>query len=258
MMNLYLDIETIPAQAPEAVELIGERTAADALAASAAVKAPANYKDQDKIDAYIAEKRAELQESLAVKAREDWLRSSFDGGLGQVVAIGFAVDDSPVRVIHVDGLGLEEESELLRLFFEALREASSGTSHMRPTLIGHNLIGFDLPFITKRSIVHGRRPPIWWPRNPKPWSDSVYDTMHQWAGDRDRISLDKLCRILGLPGKEGMTGADVWPAVEAGRIADVAAYCAKDVARVRAVHQRMTYQDVVEHRVIVAKPGITQ
>lgn len=34
----------------------------------------------------------------------------------------------------------------------------------------------------------------------------------------------------------------VWDFVRAGRIADVATYCAGDVERVRAIHKRMTFR----------------
>jgi predicted PolB exonuclease-like 3'-5' exonuclease len=59
---------------------------------------------------------------------------------------------------------------------------------------------------------------------------------------KDRISLDRLCKVLGLPGKDDMTGADVWPYVQAGRLDEVAEYCRQDVRRVREIFQRMNFQ----------------
>ena len=53
-MNIYFDIETIPAQDPVAIELIK----ADIEKQKLSVKAPSNYKDQEKIDAYI---KAEIE-----------------------------------------------------------------------------------------------------------------------------------------------------------------------------------------------------
>jgi hypothetical protein len=44
----------------------------------------------------------------------------------------------------------------------------------------------------------------------------------------------------GLPGKGGVDGSMVAGMVRAGRIDEVAAYCADDVRRVRAIYQRMT------------------
>ena len=57
----------------------------------------------------------------------------------------------------------------------------------------------------------------------------------------NRISLDKLCKALGLPGKGEIDGSKVWDYVRDGRIAEVADYCADDVRKVWAVYQRMTF-----------------
>ena len=59
---------------------------------------------------------------------------------------------------------------------------------------------------------------------------------------KDRISMDRLCKILGIPGKgDGPTGADVWPMVQAGRIDEVGEYCRQDVSRTREIHKRLTF-----------------
>jgi len=85
------------------------------------------------------------------------------------------------------------------------------------------------------------RPPLWLPHHPKPWGEQVFDTMTEWAGLKDKISLGRLCKVLGLKGKDGMTGADVWPTVQDGRLDEVAEYCREDVRRVREIYQRMTF-----------------
>lgn len=226
-MNLFLDIESVPGQAP------GLR---DELALT--VKPPATLKKAESIQAWIDNERPAALE-------EAWLRTSLDGTYGQIVVIGMAIDDDPVREFVVRDLSATEEACVLGAFWAAIRNAHAGNASMKPTIIGHNVIGFDLPFLWKRSVIRGVRPPFWWPRNPKPWADGIIDTMTYWAGDRGTIGLDRLCRALGLDGKgDGMTGADVWPAVRDGRIAEVAAYCAADVERTRAIHRRMTFADV--------------
>ena len=53
--------------------------------------------------------------------------------------------------------------------------------------------------------------------------------------------MDRICKILGIPGKEGMDGSQVWPAFQEGRHDEIAAYCRDDVARTRAMHLRMTF-----------------
>ena len=78
--------------------------------------------------------------------------------------------------------------------------------------VGHNITGFDLPFLKKRSIILGICPPSVIPFAAKPWDKSVFDTMIQWDGDRDkRISLpDKLCKVLGIESPKGdMDGSKV-------------------------------------------------
>ena len=69
-MNLYLDIETIPAQDPAIHAMIAER-----------VTAPASYKKPETI----AKWEAEEKPAAVAKAIAD---TSFDGGLGEVCCIG--------------------------------------------------------------------------------------------------------------------------------------------------------------------------
>lgn len=54
--------------------------------------------------------------------------------------------------------------------------------------------------------------------------------------------MDRLCRVLGIPGKgDGPSGADVWPMVQAGKLDEVTAYCRADVERTRSLYQRLTF-----------------
>ena len=113
------------------------------------------------------------------------------------------------------------------------------------TYVGHNLAGFDLPYLKHRAIVHGIKPPASLMRamNAKPWDSSIADTMLMWSADRERrVGLDKLCRAMGIKGKDGFDGsmvAQTWP-VDPER---VIAYCKDDVERVRALHARLTFRD---------------
>jgi hypothetical protein len=224
-VKLIFDIETIPSQ-DQAVKA----------EIRASVTAPAQYKKADSIAEWI-------KENGDAAAEADWLKTSFDGGLGQIVCIAWQIDEGPVKSLQVDGLSAEAERALLVDWFAALRGAHSGGHGTRPVLIGHNVVGFDIPFVWKRAIVHNVKPPLWFPRNPKPWAETVFDTMTAWAGDRDKISMDKLCRALGIPGKGDISGADVWPMVQAGRLDEVVAYCRADVQRTKAIHDRLTFAE---------------
>ena len=222
-MNVFFDIETIPSQLPGIREEF-----------AAAVTAPATYKKPESIAEW-------LRENRDAEAEAAWLKTSFDGGVGQVVCIGWAIDNDEPQSLHVADLSASQEYALLVDFFAAMQVRYS-THGTRPVLIGHNHVGFDLPFLLKRCYVHNVKPPMWWPRNPKPWAETVQDTMLMWdANQRHGGSMDRICKLMGIPGKQGMTGADVWPAVQAGRIAEVADYCRDDVSRTRAMWRRMGF-----------------
>lgn len=222
-MNVFLDIETIPAQTPGLVEQL-----------AAEVTAPATHKKPESIKAWLDENR------LAV-ATEQWLKTSFDGGLGQVVAISWATDEGEATSLSVGKPDHAHEEQMLGLFCEQIELLMASRNYRAPRWVGHNVAEFDLPFLWKRCVVRGLPPPRWLPAHPKPWGEQVYDTMVEWAGPRGRISLDRLCKLLGIPGKDGFSGADVWPAVQEGRLAEVAEYCRADVERVRSVYRRMNF-----------------
>lgn len=240
-MNLYLDIETIPAQRPDVLEEIRSTCKADLDAALACVKAPSNYKDADKIAEFCNAKRKELLDAHEAEVEAAYRKTGLDGAFGQVCVIGWAMDErEPQTLVDM------QEGPLLRQFAEVLR-AIPANEVFQTTVIGHNLAAFDLRFLSQRSIVNGIRPHpvIARAAQAKPWEqDKVFDTMVQWAGVGGKISLDKLCKALGIPTPKGdITGATVWDAVNAGRLGDVANYCAGDVRAVRAVHRRMTFAE---------------
>ena len=219
MNILTFDIETIPCQLPGIKEEFAQQ-----------VTAPAQYKKPESIAEWLRENRESEAES-------QWLKTSFDGGMGQCIAIGYAVDDEPARCLYVEDTSREAEAAILSDFFSVVSEAGSGKK-----LVGHNIIGFDLPFLWKRAMVLNVKPPFFFPRNPKPWSDMVCDTMLMWdATQRAGGSMDRLCRLLGIPGKDGMDGSQVWPYFQTGRHQEIASYCQGDVERTRAMYQRMSF-----------------
>ena len=126
-MNIYFDIETIPAQDPVAIELIK----ADIEKQKLSVKAPSNYKDQEKIDAYI---KVEV-EKLDAEFDATYRKTSFDGGLGQICCISYAIDDqAPVSIYH------ECETDILDFFYHSLKSRYDPSSQTRPKFIGHNIV----------------------------------------------------------------------------------------------------------------------
>lgn len=248
---LYLDLECIPAQRPDVLAEISESKQATLAADLANIKPPGNYKKQETIDEWMAQEAPKQAQALrdAVEADIDaaYRKTGLDGAYGQICVIGFAVDDAAPRTVWSSEWAKPDcEQELLEDFYLALNSAVSPSFERTITVVGHNVANFDLRFMVQRSIVRGVRPHgiIARAAQAKPWeADKVFDTMVQWAGVGNRISLDKLCKVLGIQSpKSDITGATVWDAVQADRIAEVAAYCAGDVVATREVHRRLTFR----------------
>lgn len=222
MKPFYFDIETIPSQLPGIREEL-----------AASIEPPGNISKAETLAAWHAEKKPALIENA-------YLKTSFDGGIGQVCVIAFAIgDDSPHAYSVGADLSHDAERKVLQDFFCAVTDAGAGTQ-----FVGHNIIGFDIPFLWKRAMVLGVKPPFCFPRNPKPWSELVGDTMLMWdATQRAGGSMDRICRLMGIPGKGDMHGSMVWPYVQECKIAEVAEYCRGDVERTRAMHRRMTFAE---------------
>lgn len=233
----FIDIETIPGQHESVIAALK----ADAAIQKAAIKAPGNYKDQEKINAYIEEKIAEIDAGIDAQHR----KTSFDGAYGQIVSASIAIgDDAPINLYEDNWKSAEPK--ILTDLFAIIKDHYDPTTGMSPVFVGHNIVGFDLRFIYHRSILLGIKPPSVIPFHAKPWGDEVFDTMTQWAGVGKMVSLDKLCRILGVATKgseigDEIDGSKVYDFVLSGRIADVATYCGGDVDRCREVYRRMTF-----------------
>jgi predicted PolB exonuclease-like 3'-5' exonuclease len=221
-MELTIDIETLPSQDPDIRDEL-----------AACILPPGNISKAETIAAWMVEKRPALIE-------EAYLKTSFDGGFGQVCVIGLAYDDEPARSYAVGDLSSAAETKLLQDFFCDITDAYSPTRRVR--IVGHNHVAFDLRFLWQRAMVLGVKPPAHMlPRDPKPWDDNVFDTMIAWAGARCTVSMETLCNVFGIAGKGGISGADVWPMARQGRFAEIAEYCKMDVIRTREIYRRMIF-----------------
>ena len=221
-MNKFitLDIETIPTQRDDVKQYIASK-----------VTHPGNISKAETIAKW-------NEESRPVAIVEAVEKTSFDGAFGQVVCVGIAIGDAePVSIASLT------ERELL-LDVNDVLEAVKPSDYLMTSIVGHNVSAFDLRFLLQRFIVNQIKPHVLIARaaQAKPWeSEKVYDTMIQFAGVGKTISLDRLCLALGIPGKGDITGADVWPMVQAGKLDEVADYCADDVRKTRNVFKRMTF-----------------
>lgn len=245
-MNVYLDIETIPAQSgPYNYDYFLREAKSNFKAPSGLTKGQAceglgltgndaKYTSKDDAIKLWEEKFAE--EKAPEVAEENWRKTSFDGACGEIISIAWAVGGSEVRSIHRH-LG-DSESQLLSSFFDYL---SSDLNGRPPFFIGQFLAGFDLKFIFHRAVILGVEPPFNLPFNGRHGSD-FYCTQIAWAGFNGRMSQDNLCKALGIQGKpDDIDGSQVWDFVKAGNVQRVAEYNEDDVCRVRQIHKRLTF-----------------
>ena len=217
MSNIIIDLETIPNQSESAINLIASE-----------IKAPAQMKVQKTIDDWHS--GSGKYEGAKEKAiQEQYLKTSFDGGYGQICCIGVDIDGHEHCLVDAGN-----EDQMLAAFWDMI-----GCDVTSPYFIAHNA-KFDLPFLWHRSIINGVAPHKFFKAYGRHNSD-YYCTMEAWAGFNGKIGLDRLAKILGLGSKtEGMDGSQVWPEYQKGNIKKISDYCLDDVRLTKAIYERLT------------------
>lgn len=101
-------------------------------------------------------------------------------------------------------------------------------------LCGHNIKFFDIPFLGKRFLMSGLKPPKLFPTyNTKPWELKVLDTKDVWQfGNNWSLgSLDLVCSSLDIdsPKNGDVKGDNVTSNYWSGKHEEIKEYCEKDV-----------------------------
>jgi DNA polymerase elongation subunit (family B) len=234
-MKVVLDIETVQAPREEWARLV------DRLPASSESEPV-----EQEYDLFTA------GEADALKRAEDELyaKSAFDGTYSRIVCIGlleFSDHMEPRGAVAWYGAN---ERELLRQFWSRLAQD-------RPTLfITHNGLGFDLPFIKKRSIIHQVKPSLDISL-AKFRTEPVYDTMAVWSNwdTRGWVKLDVLARALNVETKSG-SGEQVAEMWEKGQGQELARYCLQDTYVTYACYCRMNFRQPLSREVVLLQPEL--
>jgi predicted PolB exonuclease-like 3'-5' exonuclease len=201
-MRFCLDIETTGL--PEAAEY------------AEPVSAPANYKDEAKIAAYIAEKQAEQVG-----------RAALDLDLCRVVAIGLMSEVTSAPTAYTG-----DERELLATLWDVLLKEQN------PVLIGFNLIGFDLPVLIRRSqYLDVPHPHLVLDKYRTPHIDLMQRLT--WNGLVKAKSLKFYAKRFGIPIDDTVNGKDIPALVEAGDWEAVNRHVKSDVRLTAALAQRL-------------------
>jgi predicted PolB exonuclease-like 3'-5' exonuclease len=141
-----------------------------------------------------------------------------------------------VEVLRADVLG---EAGIVRDFWTRL-EGFDGT------LVSFNGRGFDLPVLELQALRHGCAAPRYFgerdglrARYGRHWD--LCDWLTNGGATRLRGGLDLVSRLVGLPGKHEVSGADVQMLWEHGRWEEIHRYCAADVVQTYFVFLRLAH-----------------
>lgn len=203
-----LDIET----AAQPLELIGHLKPKFA--------APGNFKDPLKI-----------AENIAAQERK-WVEDAALSPLtGRILVIG-------VKPFGKEPIILEgDEITILQQFWQMVGYASEFEQWY-----GHNIHGFDLPFIIKRSWLHSIPVPLYSVMSGRYINDRRFiDTMVGFqCGDRQSqyVSLDTVAKFFGFPGKTEDLGSQFAEVYATDRPRAIA-YHVRDLELVEGIAGRM-------------------
>jgi len=196
------------------------------------------------------EQQQRYLEDIVVEEERCYQLGSLSATSGRILSI--AVHEGPVagfdlggvaqreteRVFGIDENGAEQdENKSLLAFLDYMK----GFDPDMDELVGHNIIGFDLPFIFQRCLVHCI--------SAGPLVDlgeyrvrGVFDTMHAWwLGAKRFVSLDDIAWALGIESSKTATaeGSKVFELYQAGKLAEIREYNLNDVRVTRKVYERM-------------------
>lgn len=177
-------------------------------------------------------KRMESQPELSDdEAREQHGEKFAKLPLHQIVCIGALVaqrEDTgwSVAALGAPHTGQRSERDIIEAFVARISE-------LRPQMVSFNGHGFDLPVLRYRTMLHQLAAPGLNCRSYfNRYSDDCLDLCDALSSfdARSKMSLDALCRIMGIAGKpSGIDGSKVGEYVAAGRIQEVADYCETDI-----------------------------
>ena len=128
-----------------------------------------------------------------------------------------------------------QEADLVARFFEGIQRYS-------PVLVSWNGSGFDLPVLNYRALHYGLNASPYWEMGDdnREFRYNNYLSRFHWrhidvmdvlSGYQPggRASLEHVALSLGLPGKLGMSGDQVWDTFVRGDISAIRNYCETDV-----------------------------
>jgi 3'-5' exonuclease len=162
----------------------------------------------------------------------------------RVVAISCALREADRFALWSVGDPAASEAELVQRFFDGIDKYS-------PDLVSWNGSGFDLPVLTYRALLWGVQAARFWETGDRDtdFRFNNYLQRYHWRhtdlmdvlsgfSARNRVSLANMALLLGLPGKLGFAGDQVWDAYQRGDLPGIRNYCETDVLNTYLIYLR--------------------
>ncbi len=196
------------------------------------------------------EQQQRYLEDIAAEEERSYQLGSLSATSGRILCI--AVHVGPVPGLEFEGVQMGESEYVFGIDAESNEQEEkqalseflgfiSGFDAETDEIVGHNVIGFDLPFIFQRCLVNkiAVRPFV----NLADFHvRGVFDTMHHWwLGGKRHVSLDDIAWALGIESSKTaeVEGSKVFELYEAGKLAEIREYNLNDVRLTRKVYERM-------------------
>ncbi len=196
------------------------------------------------------EQQQRYLEDIAAEEERVYQLGSLNSTSGRVLSIAAHVGSIPgfeieglaqaqsEYVFGIDPAGNEqEEAQALSDFLNLMSDFDAEGDE----IVGHNIVGFDLPFIFQRCLANNIA--------AKPFVNlseynvrGVFDTMRGWwLGGRQRVGLDDVAWALGFESSKTseVEGSKVFELYQAGKLAEIREYNLNDVRVTRKVYERM-------------------
>ena len=196
------------------------------------------------------EQQQRYLDDIAAEEERCYSLGSLSATSGRVLSIALHVGPVPglefpdlgpevsEHVFGIDKYGYEQdEKQALQEFVNFMKDFDADCDE----IVGHNIIGFDLPFIFQRCLANAikARPFV----NLADYNvRGVFDTMHRWwLGARRQVSLDDIAWALGIESSKTayVEGSKVFDLYQAGKLDLIREYNLNDVRVTRKVYERM-------------------
>lgn len=144
---------------------------------------------------------------------------------GKIICVSLGALDKSGKIKITTFSG--EEKDILLKIRNVLNMASS-----KYTLCGHNIKSFDIPYLGKRYLINGLKPPVLLPTHEtKPWEIKALDTREIWTfgGFKSFSSLTIISNLLGIESESDLEGDKISSYYWNNEIDKVIEYCEKEI-----------------------------